>query len=259
MTEVALNRNADMYLSAVRHELADLPWDHREDLLATVTERLGELPDDVKPWDDLGPSRDYARELRESAGLPPQHRTPLSLFRATRRRTKVIGIVIVVVLGLVFATLVEWPHYQPLSADSIGGAATAQPITDNLVTDTDFYRYEPGKLIVTSTQLHNRGRAAVTIDGVAIIGSPYGPLALRELRSTGDQLLIGQWKRGRKVSTVTVQPGKTVYLFIVMRIVRFPVGRGGGTIIDQPKLRVRVLGVHHLVTVVGDKIGILQR
>ena len=214
----------------------------------------------MQPWDDLGPSRDYARELRESAGLPPQHRTPLALFRAARLRTKVIGIVVVLVLILVVAALIEWPHYQPLSAVSIGGAATAQPITDNLVTDTDFYRYEPGKLVVTTTQLHNGGRVPVTIDGVSIAGSPEGPLALRELRSTGDQLLIGQWPLAPKVTTVTVQPGKTAYLFVVMRIARFATGGpGGGETIDQPKLRVRVLGVHHLVTVSGNKIGILER
>ena len=82
------NREAALYLAAVRHELADVPWRRRDDLLATVSERLEELPANAVPRLELGPSRDFARELRESAGLPPQRRTPFTLFRATRARTK---------------------------------------------------------------------------------------------------------------------------------------------------------------------------
>ena len=159
------------------------------------------------------------------------------------------------------SALVERAHYQPLSAASIGGFSNARSITDDLVTDTDLYQYQPGTLIVSTIVLHNTGWTAVAVDGATVGGPPEGPLVFRELRATADEYLTGQWSRAPKVTRFEVQPGKTVYLFVVMRTVAFPLGGpGGGETLNPPTLHVRVLGVHHALAVYGaNKIGLLVR
>ena len=59
----------------------------------------------------------------------------------------------------------------------------------------------------------------------------------------------------------SIRPGKTVYLFVVMRTVTFPLGGpGGGETLNPPTLHVNVLGVRHRLAVYGaNKIGLLVR
>jgi hypothetical protein len=259
MTSTKLkNRQAATYLDQIRDELADVPRHARDDLLATVRERLEERPDDASPEYELGPARTYARDLRESAGLPPQRRTVVMRLRAIRLRTKVIATLTTLLVIVLVAALVERAHYQPLSAVNMGGMSTAVPVNDNLATGADYYEYQPGRIVVSTIQLQNRGRATVTVDGVAV-ALPEGPLVVREIRATNDQYKSGTWTLAPKVTHFTVHPGKTMYLFVVMKIVPFRLQSGDSIAINQPALHVRVLGVHHTVTVVGNAIGVVAR
>ena len=260
-TTKAANVMADRYLAAVRNELADVPWLQREDPLATVRERLGELADDEWPRSELGSPKSFALELRESAGLPGRRRNPVARFRATRVRTKLVTAVVVVVIAALVGVAIEWAHYQPLSATGTSGGSNAPHITDSLVTNTDYYRYARGAYVFSGIELHNHGHFAVTVDGVSIVGAPFGPLVLRELRATSNPQLIGEMERAPKVKRVTVQPGKTVILFVVMtmHLEGITLAPGSGEVIEQPKLLVTVLGVHHVVSVQGNRIGILTR
>jgi hypothetical protein len=63
----SLPHEAAAYLEALRAELADLPAEEREDLLADVEASLAENPDAVVAR--LGSPRDFALELRAAAGL----------------------------------------------------------------------------------------------------------------------------------------------------------------------------------------------
>jgi hypothetical protein len=72
--------NVEIYLEALRSELADLAPDEREDLLSEVEPSLLEAAAD---GDDpiaarLGPPADFAADLRASAGLPPAPRAPVA-------------------------------------------------------------------------------------------------------------------------------------------------------------------------------------
>ncbi|MCU1619492.1 MAG: hypothetical protein JWR41_1498 [Modestobacter sp.] len=66
---------AEDYLAAVGHELADLPADERSALLEDLASHLGSLAaeDDDRPLViRLGSPSAYAEELRSAAGLPPR-------------------------------------------------------------------------------------------------------------------------------------------------------------------------------------------
>ena len=68
-----VSRQAQDYLAAVEHELADLPVDDRSALLEDLTQHLEALTaeDDDRPIAvRLGPPAGYAAELRAAAGLP---------------------------------------------------------------------------------------------------------------------------------------------------------------------------------------------
>ena len=75
-TATGLPPNVEIYLEALRAELADLAPDEREDLLSEVEPSLleaaagGEDPIAAR----LGPAADFAADLRASAGLPPAPR-----------------------------------------------------------------------------------------------------------------------------------------------------------------------------------------
>jgi hypothetical protein len=259
MTRTKLaNRQATAYLDEVRHELADVPWRLRADLLATVCERLEELPDTARPHHELGPAREYARDLRESAGLAPRRRTPLALLRATRLRTKVIAMLATVMVVVLVGALVARAHYQPVTAYASFGAGTAQQIQDDLVNDVDYVRYQPDRLIVRGLQVQNHGWATATVDGF-VVGTTPAIVSLREIRATTDEHLTGLWERIPKVTSVRIPPGKTAYVFMVLKLRRFQLRPGGGITFELPAMNIHVLGVHHTVNVVGNQIGVLNR
>jgi hypothetical protein len=261
MSTQLANSMRDTYLATVRSELADIPWLQREELLAIVGERLGELALDESPWRALGSPIEFARQLRDGAGLPPRSHNPFVRLRASRVRTKVLIALAVLVVGVLIGALVEWPHYQPLRAEANFSATNAERVEDDLARGIDYYEYARGKYVVSGITLDNRGFAPVTVDGVVIAGSPYGPLVLRELRATSDPRLIGSVAKAPIVKHVTIQPGKTTFLFVVMKmqLKRISFEPGDTVSIGQPKLRIRVLGVHHLVEPGGGEIGILIR
>jgi hypothetical protein len=252
------NRQAAAYLHEVRRELADVPWQLRADLLATVRERLEELPDNARPHHELGPAREYASDLRESAGLAPRRRTPLALLGATRLRTKVIAMLATVMVVVLVGALVARAHYQPVTAYADFGAGTAQQLQDDLVTDVDYVRYQPDRLIVRGLQVQNHGWATVTVNGFDV-GTTPAIVALREMRATTDEQLTGMWERIPRVTSVRIPPGKTAYVFMVLKLRRFQIGAGGGITFRLPAMNIHVLGVHHTVNVVGNQIGVLNR
>ena len=259
MTSTKLaNREAAAFLDEVRRELADVPWQLRADLLATVRERLEELPDNARPQDELGPAREYASDLRESAGLAPRRRTPLALLSATRGRTKVIAMLATVIVVVLAGALVARAHYQPVTAYASFGAGTAQQIQDDLVTDVDYVRHQPGKLIVRGVQVQNHGWTTVTVDGFDV-GTTPAVVSLREIRATTDEQIIGMWERIPKVTRVRIPPGKTAYVYMVLKLLPFHLGRGGGMTFGLPPMNIHVLGVAHTVEVAGNKIGVVNR
>jgi hypothetical protein len=259
MTSTKLaNRQAAAYLDEVRRELADVPWHLRADLLATVRERLDELPGNARPQHELGPARAYASDLRESAGLAPRRRTPLALFSATRLRTKLFAMLATVMVVVLVGALVARAHYQPVTASVMVGSGTAQQIQDDLVADVDYVRHQPGKLIVRGVQVQNHGWATVTVDGFDV-GTTPAIVSLREIRATIDEHLIGMWERIPKVTRVSIPPGKTAYVYMVLKLLPFRLGRGDGMTFGLPPMNIRVLGVAHTVEVVGNKIGVVNR
>ncbi len=247
---------AAAYLDAVRQELIDVPWSSRTDLLATVRERLAELPEGMVPDRELGPPRDYARGLREGAGLAPRSRLPWALLRGMRPRTLMLSVAALVVAAAFVTGLVYRAHYQPLSASASFGYSNADVISDPLVTGTELYRYAPGKVIVTGIDVHNSGWATVRVDRADFPGT-NGPLVVRELRATTDQNIGGLWTRAPKVDRVSVAPGQTVEIFVVMKVAKFQLGPGTTLTVDQPELHTHVLGIQHTIPVHGNEIALV--
>ena len=252
------NRRMTTYLDEVRRELADVPQPARGDLLATVRERLEELPDNASPPRELGPARDYASELRESAGLAPRRRTPLALLRATQLRTKILAALSLLVVVLLVGAIVARAHYQPISATEMFGSSTAPPIDDSLVSGVDYFRYEPGTLIVRGLPVHNSGWATATVEGFDLSTTP-ALVSLVEMRATPDEYLTGTWERVPRVTSVDIPPHRTVFVYEVLKVHPFAISKGDSMSFEQPALRVRVLGVHHRVKVNADQIGVVDR
>ena len=233
-----------------------MPWQVRDDLLATVRERLEELPDNAVPRHELGPAASTSdlREKRWShAEAPNARRAPASHTTAHEGHRDVATVVVVVLIG----SLVARSHYQPLTANAMFGAGTAQQIQDDLVTDVDYVRYQPGALIVRGLQVPNRGWSTVTVDGFDVGAAPA--TVLREMRATTDEQLTGTWERIPKVRRVSIPPGKTAFVYMVLKILPFNIGPGGGMTFGLPAMRIHVLGVEHTVEVVGNQIGVVDR
>jgi hypothetical protein len=251
-------RDAKEYIAAVRRELADVPWRRRDELLATVRESVDELPENAMASVRFGPPKAYARDLRESVGLPPRSRSPLTLLRAMRLRTLVIAGAATIVVVALIAGSVYRAHYQPTTAYASFGSSDARVIDDPLVSDTLFYRYEPGKVVVTGAEVHNSGWATVHVDRAELPSGSNGPLVVRELRATTDLNVGGNWQRVPKVDRVSVAPGQSVYVVVVMEIANLgTIGRGTRLTVAQPNLRTRVLGVEHTVPMQGDDISLV--
>ena len=180
------NPTTEPYLARVRSELSDIPWLQRQELLATVSERLADLGAGDSPWRELGSPIDFARQLRDGAGLPARRRSPVVRFRAACRRTKIVMLVGIALVMVMIAVAVEWPHYQPLSAIAFQGSTNARRVDDNLATGTDYVVYESGKYVVSGIELRNRGHVPVTVDGVSIATA-----ALRAVGPPGAPRVVG--------------------------------------------------------------------
>ena len=70
---ITLDPDVRAYLDAVRHHLADLPSEERDELVEDLEAHLLEVAaeSDEPLASRLGPPDDYAAELRASAGYPP--------------------------------------------------------------------------------------------------------------------------------------------------------------------------------------------
>lgn len=88
-TGPTLDRRAADYLDTVRHHLADLSPDERDDLLDDLESHVHEVAAAADgPLDDaLGPPASFAAELRASAGLAPASGRPGTTLERVRRRT----------------------------------------------------------------------------------------------------------------------------------------------------------------------------
>ena len=89
MTAPVTSPAAQEFLTAVEHELADLPADERAELLEDLEQHLLAVEadgDERSLTTRLGTAADYAAELRVAAGLPP--REPLARSRSLPVRRK---------------------------------------------------------------------------------------------------------------------------------------------------------------------------
>ena len=244
------------FFDVVRRQLADVPWEPRQRLLAEVASRLDALPERARPEEVLGAPRAYARLVREAAGYPPNRVRPFPYFRALRRRNKVLVLVVPLLVALIGGGVTAVRHYQPLRADADVGYSNAKTIDDPLLTGVDFYHYRENATVVTGIELKNTGRVTVTVTRALI---PHGlPLALVELRAQHDLQLIGLWQRATRVARLSVHPGETVELFLVMKMTRYHLVPDSNVHGPLPRLEVEVLGTTHTIQLSGNDIGFAQ-
>ena len=142
-TETGLPPNVDVYLAALRAELADLAPEERDDLLSEVEPSLleaaaeGDEPSAAR----LGSPADFAADLRASAGQPPAPRARAartglrgSLSRLLRRSVPMLRELApawwaaraYIAVGLLALTIdVDWSARHPFLPRFGSGAATA--------------------------------------------------------------------------------------------------------------------------------------
>ncbi len=169
------------YLDVVRRGLRDTPKPFREELLADLRSRLGDLPADAPVTEVLGDASEYARLAREAGGYAPHAARPFEYMRALSRRTKVSIVAVLVFLLATTAITVGVTHYQPLRSDPFFGYSS-EPTVDPLVpSDGQYWRYKEGATVVVGGGLHNSGRATVTVTGVSVpnASGPFTPVELR--------------------------------------------------------------------------------
>jgi hypothetical protein len=244
------------FFDVVRRNLADVPWSKRQKLLGHLVLRLDALPQRSRPEDVLGDPRAYARLIRESEGLSSERVRRFTYWRAMRLRNKVLVIAIPLLIALASVTNAYVQHYQPLTASQeSGGPATAQPINDPLASGVEFYRYQAGATLVTGLDVTNTGWATVSVTGAAM--GEASPLAVVGLRATTDPRFVADWHGASPVRSVAVHPGKTVVIFVMMRMKPYRLDRGSWVKVDQPPLTVQVVGVTHQLRPSGNQIGIV--
>lgn len=250
------------YFDTVRRRMLDIPWSQRQDLLADLLVRLNELPYGATPREVLGAAEDYARLTREAAGYGPRAPRRFAYIRAWSRRRKLLAIAALVVVFVVApassAAATWFLHYQPLRAESFGGWSSADFVKTDLPTNVDYRRYEPGAQYVVNVQLHNTGRRTVTVTGVSV-PSDYLPIVPTGLRTTRSEHDMAMWERGTAVDRVSVHPGETVYLFVMMKMTKQQILRGDSESENLPVLHVEVMGVHHTLPIEGSPIGVVAR
>ncbi len=243
------------FFDVVRHQLADVPWERRQQLLAEVGARLHGLPERARPEDVLGDPRAYAKLVREAAGLPSTRVAPFPYFRALRLRNKVMIIVVPLLVALVGTGLTAMRHYQPLRANANISFSSGPRIDARYATDVDFSGYQRGATVVSGVGLKNTGRATVTVIGILM---PEGsPLKLVGLRAQSNPQLTGLWEKARPVHRLAVHPGESVELYLVMKMIQYRFAPGSFSVTGQPQLVVEVLGATHTLQPSGNRIGVV--
>lgn len=168
---------ADDYLRRVEHELRDLPWGTRRELVSELRAHLSEFPPDADLEARLGSPREYAADLCATAGLE-RREGAVAWVRARRPRNVTLALVALTVLVLAVAAGAWVQTYQPLAfreTASAGGRVLAPS-----------GRGRPFRLGV---DVENNGRFTVRVLGVPDSSGPLAglPLSARVMmsRNTG--------------------------------------------------------------------------
>jgi hypothetical protein len=163
----------DDYLRQVGHQLTDLPWSTRRDLLAELRGHLEELPADTDLRTQLGPPAQYADDLRTAAGLE-RRRGLVAFLRARRPRNLILTALVLTAIGLVIGAVVWIDSYQPLTF----GNAYRLPngSVDAPAGGSASVLFHQGRPFELGLEILNTGRFSVRVLGVPY-GGPY-PVAL---------------------------------------------------------------------------------
>lgn len=242
------NRKAARFYDEVRKLLADVPWNQRQELLASLAERIQSLPRESEPETVLGPPVEYAHLIRDAAGYGPEATRHFAYIRAWRLRTKVLVVMIPLLVALSIAGAVSVARYQPLSADPNLAGTSGEVVDAGQFANGTFYRYEPGVEAYVGYTLRNNGRTDVTVTGADI--APQSPLNFKELRATTWSAACCIPKDAPIVDQVVVHPGDDdVVLFVMMEMESdYKLCAGCAVATNYPTLDVEVLGIHHRVS-----------
>ncbi|HJQ74486.1 MAG TPA: hypothetical protein VJ814_06340 [Gaiellaceae bacterium] len=163
--------SAEDYLRRVAHELRDLPWRLRRDLVEELRAHLAELPAGTDLLARLGTPEAYAADLRSTAGLE-RRRGTVAFLRARRPRTLLLAAAALVAVGLAIGAVAWIQSYQPIAfagaaLDPYGAKEAAGGTTESVV----FHDGQPFRLGIT---VENSGRFAVRVLGVPLsTGLPF--------------------------------------------------------------------------------------
>jgi hypothetical protein len=253
-----LTREQVVYLDTVRRGLRDTPKEFRDELLADLSVTLEELSPEAPVVEMLGDASEYARLAREAAGLPQVSARPFAYARAATWRTRALiaGALVLALAGTSIGIGVT--HYQPLRSDPFFSYSSAPTVDSLLPTSGLYWQYQEGAPVVVGGGLHNSGRATVTVTGVSVPNSS-GPFTVVELRATRDEHVGGEWTRATPTPRVSVHPGETVYIFVVMKMSHVQLGTGDSESEALPTLQLEVLGVHHRLPIGHSDIGVVAQ
>ena len=257
-TKPPLSRAQVAYLEDVRRHLRDVPWSRRQDLVSDLRCRLEDLTWDHFPNEILGESAEYARLAREAAGYGPSPARRFAYVRAWRRRTKILVVMSIVTVLILASATVAVVRYQPLRTENLFTWSASPEIESTLPTQVTYWPYEPGAPVVVGTGLHNVGRTTVTVTGVSVPNND-GPFLPTELRFTRDVQEMTVWQRQTPAQRISVHPGETVFISVLMKIANIPLGAGSGEWEALPTLQVEVLGIGHRLPIEGQPIGVMQQ
>jgi hypothetical protein len=202
--------------------------------------------------------------MREAAGYGPRAPRRFAYIRAWRLRRKILVAMTIVLTVTVLPAAVlaaRWhAQYQPLRASSNGAGTTtrlAPGARFGSPLDPIYFQYRNGGHVIVDAALYNSGRVTVTVTGFVVPTSPYGPIVPSQLRITRDLSNFAEWKKATPVRRITVHPGERIQLFVVMDMVPWKLLVDGYVSQALPTLTVEVMGVHHLLPIDGQDIGVV--
>ena len=232
------------YQRALAYELRDLPRRLRLRHLADAGTHLAEI--DGSDWGALGAPEQWAEEYRAALGLPRYTRR--GRWKAQRPVVKIAVFLVPLLAAALVAATVAWLHYQPLGT---GGAEAFSP--DNMKveypehSDRTVLHYRDGGTFTFAVQLTNHGR--VPVDVVGIDRARLAPfLAVARLYDQTDAKCCIADPNERVQFPVRVDAGSGYMLGVRFRVKNCEwYARGIYATTDTVPLRVRVLGVEHVV------------
>lgn len=186
---------AEEYLRRVEHELRDLPWGQRREVVSELRGHLAELPPDADLEARLGKPEEYAADLRAAAGLE-HRRGPVAFVRARRPRNVILAVAAIVAVAFAIGSVVFTQTYQPLA---YGGPSTAD--------GPALVSFHPGFRFSIAMDVENNGLFPVRVLGVPHSSGPFAglPITARVMMSqrTGKNRPPGlTFERGQPVPVV---------------------------------------------------------